>query len=201
MTTFAELETLVIGQTRRPEIPAVTKAAIRTATLRAHHTDFFPRDLVSGALTWEVNNSALFQDFQSVSNILVRMRSIKFIYGNDAVTSVPVEKLEYRDTDDIYDSDGVLRPSVYNLIGDTLRCYFQQPTGLATVFYYRNPLIADAQYSSWIADAYPDELAAWAAAIVFARTGYAEMAQEFQRNHITPFKEMLIASHLLGNVS
>ena len=45
MTTFAELESLVIEQTRRPEISSVTKAAIRTATLRAHHTDFFPRDL------------------------------------------------------------------------------------------------------------------------------------------------------------
>lgn len=201
MTTFAELEALVIEQTRRPEIPAVTKAAIRTATLRAHHTDFFPRDLVTGALTWTVNNAAMYHDFTNVSNILMRMRSIKFIDGNDAVTSVPVERLEFREIDDIYDSDGVLRPSVYNLIGDTLRCYFQQPTGLATAFYYQNPLVTEAQYSSWIADAYPDELAAWASAIVFARTGFAEMAQEFQKNHIVPFKEMLVASHLLGTVN
>ena len=56
-------------------------------------------------------------------------------------------------------------------------------------------------FSSWIADNYPDELAMWAAAIVFARTGFAEMAADFQRTHVQPFKELLIASHLLANVN
>ena len=46
MTTFAELEALVIAQTRRPEVTNITQAAIKSATLRAHHTDFFPRDLL-----------------------------------------------------------------------------------------------------------------------------------------------------------
>lgn len=201
MTTFAELEALVIEQTRRPEIPQVTKAAIRTATLRAHHTDFFPRDLTTGALTYVVNGQAIYHDFQNLSASLLRYRSVKFIEGNDTSTFVPVEKLEFRETDDVYDADGVRRTSIYNLIGDTLRCYFQKPTGLATAFYYQNPITSEIQYGSWIADTYPDELAAWAAAIVFARTGFAEMAQEFQRNHIVPFKEMLISSHLLGNVT
>jgi hypothetical protein len=41
----------------------------------------------------------------------------------------------------------------------------------------------------------------WAAAIVFARTGFAEMAADFQKTHIAPFKELLISSHLLGNVN
>lgn len=200
MTTFAELESLVVEQTRRPEIPAITKAAIRTATMRAHHTDFFPKDVAVGALTY-VPNSATYRDFPDLSSLLTRLRSVKTLQGLESATMAPVEAFEFRDVDDVYDADGNRRPSIYNIIGDTLRVYPQTQTGLLQVIYYQNPAIVEANYSSWIANTYPDELAAWASAIVFARTGFAEMAQEFQRNHIVPFKEMLVSSHLLGNVS
>ena len=200
MTTFAELESLVVAQTRRPEIPAVTQAAIRTATMRAHHTDFFPKDVAVGTITY-APNSAIFRDFPDVSSTLTRMRSVKSLQGLEAVSMAPVESFEYRDLDDVYDADSNRRPSIYNIIGDTLRIYPQTQTGLIQVYYYQNPSVTEGIYYSWIADMYPDELAAWAAAIVFARTGFAEMAQEFQRNHITPFKEMLISSHLLGNTN
>jgi hypothetical protein len=200
MTTFAELQALVEEQTRRPEIPAVTKAAIRTATLRAHHTDFFPKDVAVGTLTY-TPDIATFRDFTNISSSFSRLRTLKTVEGLDSVTMAPAEAFEYRELDDVYDADGTRRPSIYNVIGDTLRIYPQLQTGMLQIFYYQNPNTVDANYSSWIANTYPDELAAWAAAIVFARTGFAEMANEFQRNHIQPFKEMLVASHLLGNVN
>jgi hypothetical protein len=87
------------------------------------------------------------------------------------------------------------------MIGDTLRVYPVSATGRLATYYYRTPVTSESGYSSWIAALYPDELAMWAAAIVFARTGFAEMAQDFQRNHVQPFKEQLIASHLLANVN
>lgn len=201
MTTFAELEALVVAQTKRPDLTAVTQAAIRTATLRAHHVDFFPRDLAEGALTYAPSSTANFYQFTNLSSLLTRPRSVKFVQGIDNVTSVPVETFEYREIDDLYDSDGNRRPSVYTLVGDTLRIYPVLATGSATAFYYKNPNINGLEYSSWIADTYPDDLAMWSAAIVFARTGFAEMAADFQRTHVMPFREMLIDSHLLGNVN
>ena len=200
MTTFAELQALVEEQTRRPEIPSITKAAIRTATLRAHHTDFFPKDVAIGTLTY-VPNSAIFRDFTNISASFTRLRTLKTVQGLDSVAMTPVEMFEYREVDDAYDADGNRRPSIYNLIGDTLRVYPQLQTGLLQTTYYQNPNTSETALTSWIADTYPDELAAWAAAIVFARTGFAEMAQDFQRNHIAPFKEMLISSHLIGTVN
>lgn len=201
MTTFAELETLVIGQTRRPEIPAVTKAAIKSATLRAHHADFFPRDLNTTLLTYTPSSTAILYDFPSIHATLVRLRSLQFLQGIDAATSAPVENLEYRTADDLFDSDGNRRPHVYTLIGATLRIYPVQATGATNAFFFQNPDVTEAGYSSWIADTYPDELAMWASAIVFARTGFLDMANQYSENHIKPFKEMLIDSHLLGNVS
>jgi len=201
MTTFAEMEALVIAQTRRPEIPAITQAAIRSATLRAHHVDFFPRDQASAPVTYVVDSSANYYDLPNISSTLPRLRSLKFINGLDNASFRPVEKLEYRDTDDAYDNDGQLRRSCYTLIGDTLRVWPQLATGRLEAWYYQNPLTAGLTYNSWIADLYPDEVAQWAAGIVWARTGFAEMAQDTMRTHVGPFKEMLVASHLLGNVA
>lgn len=202
MTTLAEMEALVIAQTRRPEIPAVTQAAIRSATLRAHHTDFFPRDQAATSLLYEPGpNPVSYYDITNISSVLPRLRSLKFMKGLDYSTFIPVERLEYRDSDDTYDGDGVMRKSCYTLLGDTLRVYPMLVTGRLEVWYYQNPTVSGLTYSSWIADLYPDEVAMWAAGIVWARTGFAEMAQDTMRTHVGPFKEMLVASHLLGNVA
>jgi len=201
MTTFAELEALVIGQTARPEIPAITQAAIRTATLRAHHVDFFPRDLATSTLSYTPSTSAQFYDFANISTTLVRLRALQLLQSTDAVTTATTEELEYRELQDLYDSDNVRRTSMFTRIGDTLRVYPVSATGLLTIYYYQNPVTADIGYSSWIADDYPDELAVWAAAIVFARTGFAEMANDFQKTHVQSFKELLLASSLTVTVN
>lgn len=201
MTTFADLEALVVGQTRRPEVTAITQAAIRTATLRAHHTDFFSRDLATGTLLYTPSSAASFYDFADVSSTLARMRAFQLLQSVDTITSVPSENLGYRELEDLYDSDNVLRTSMYTMIGDTLRVYPVSATGKLNVYFYKNPVTTELNFSSWIANEYPDELAMWAAAIVFARTGFAEMANDFQRTHVAPFKELLISSHLLATVN
>ena len=201
MTTFVEMEALVIAQTRRPEIPAITQAAIRSATLRAHHVDFFPRDQANAPVLYTADSAASYYDIANISDTLPRLRSLKFLNGLEAASFRPVERLEYRDSDDTYDADGNLRKACYTLIGDTLRFWPMLATGRLEAWYYQNPLTAGLTYSSWIANLYPDEVAQWAAGIVWARTGFAEMAQDTMRTHVGPFKEMLVASHLLGNVA
>lgn len=199
-TTFAELQTLTVGLTRRPEIPAVTNLAIRTAVLRAHHTDFFPRDLVSAEHSYSLVPGSPYVDIVSLSGILPRLRSLNTVRGLDPNTQLEVEELDYRDVDDIYDSDGSQRPSIFNLIGDTLRIYPQWATGRLRISYFRNPDVSEATFNSWIADLYPDQIAEWAASIVYARTGFQEQAKNTQDNAVVPFKELLISSHLLGAV-
>lgn len=200
MTTFAELEALVVAQTRRPEIPAVTQAAIRSAVLRAHHTDFFPRDLASANLTYTPDN-VYFYDFPTYRSTLTRLRTIQLLQTADPTTGIPVEQLEYRELDDLYDADGALRPHVYTTLGDTLRVYPMIPSGLLAAYYYRNPVTQSTGFSSWIADEHPDEVAMWAAGIVWARTGFMEQADNTSKQHVMPFKELLLSSYLFGNVS
>ncbi len=197
MTTFAQMVQRTLEITRRPELTLATEMAVRTATLRAHHVDFFPRDLVETQLVYNRVPTAMFYDFQNVSTLLPRLRSIKEVYTLTA-EGFKTEELEYRDSDDNYDLDGSPRRFIYNLIGDTLRCFFDLPSGIAQIYYYRNPDVTAGTYNSWIADTYEDQLAIWAASIVFRRSGYAELAQDLHRNDVEEFKRQLVASHLLG---
>lgn len=202
MTTFAELETLVVDITKRPEIPQITKQAIRTATLRAHHVAFFPADLRNATVNYTVPGGQLpMVDIPDISTQLARQRGIRTIQGVDTVTLAPVERFSYREYDKLYDDCGQLEYGVYTLVGDTLRIVPQAPTGRLGIYFYQNPVMTEGQYKSWIADLYPDLLAQWAAGIVSARTGFTDIANDVQREHVAPFKELLIASHLLVEVS
>ena len=197
--TLTELQELVVSQTKRPDVPAITTAAIRSAILRAHHVDVFPRDLAFATILYEIVAGAIYYDIQNLSSILPRLRTLKFVEGQDSA-SRSVELLEYRDADDAYEvSTGRQRQSFYTLLGDTLRVYPALVTGKLVAYYYQNPAIQGDVVQSWIADTYPQEIAMWAAGIVFARTGYTEQAQLQQALHVQPFKELLVAYHLLGN--
>lgn len=200
MATILELRELTMELTKRPELTALTDSSIRTATLRAHHTDFFRRDLVVSNFTYALQDCCCHYDFANISTVLTRLRTLKNVYSITP-TGHQTEILDYRESDDLYDADGMLRPYIYTLIGDTLRVFPVNPTGAISVYFFRNPEVSGTNYSSWIADTYPDDLAGWAAAIVMARTGFLELANLYQEQYVKPLKQQLIASHLLGVVS
>ena len=160
MATLESVVAKAIEQHRRPELAAMTASAVRTATLRAHHTDFFPRDKAEHLLTYTPANSPVYS-VPNLSTVLTRMRAVKNLQGLDAVSNLPVEQFEYRELDDLYDLDGCMRTSVYSLVGDTLRFVPQLPTGAAMLYYFQNPALGEADsaapYASWIADMYEKE--------------------------------------------
>ena len=200
MTTFAELKDLTMVLTQRPELGTLTESAVRTAVLRAHHTDFFRRDLAMYQHQYTLSDSAAFYSFPDISVMLSRLRAVKKVYGCASDWTL-TEELEYRETDDLYDEDGNRRCFAYTIIGDTLQAYFSCPSGYMQFIYFQNPVTSTIGFNSWIADMYPDDVAGWAAAIVMARTGFLELANQYQKQYIEPLKEQLVATHLLGTVS
>ncbi len=200
MTTFAEMQTAVQALTKRPELTALTDLAIRTATLRAHQVDFFPRDQASFVFTYTVNPSEVFTDLTGIHTSIPLLRTPDFLQSEDTLTLQPSENLEYVGSfKDFWDHDNVRRTSVFTQIGSTLRCSFAGATGRARLFYWQNPDVSSAGYSSWIADLYKDELAYWAAGIVWARSGFQEIAQQAQLQ-VQGFKDLLVTSHLSSKV-
>lgn len=200
MATFADVYAKTVEFTKRPELVALTESCVRSATLKAHQVDFFIRDSAITPLTYTVDNSAVFVNIANISTQLPRLRSIELLQSIDLSSLLPTENLEYKEYGDFWDTDRVLRSSVFTQIGDTLRVRPAVQTGRFDVLYYQLPNVTSAAYSSWIADNHLEDVAMWAAASVWARTGFIEQARVAQGAHIDPFKADLVAAYLTGEV-
>jgi hypothetical protein len=169
----------------------MTKTAIRTATLRAHCTDFYHRDAFAGILDYTPVSGQSWADIADVYTSIPRLRGIKFVQCLNPANNAPTENLEYRDVDDTYDKYGQLRYGSYILRGTVLRVYPRLHTGRLDVHSFILPVVTEVGYSSWIANDFPEEIATWAAAVVLHRTGAAEQANVILRSQVAPFIEML----------
>jgi hypothetical protein len=192
------MQDLVYEKTKRPELIALTKSAIKMATLRAHHVDFFSRDETSQLLTFTVDSTLQFTDFATIYTTLPRLRTPNFMQAEDVTSPyMPTENLEFvSNYKNMWNQDNELQCSVFCLHGATLRVRFAVPTGRSRLYCFLNPDTTEATYSSWIADNHADELAFWAAGIVWMRSGFPELAQQVQSQQVIPFKELLVASYL-----
>lgn len=202
MTTFQDMRDEVIGLTKRPELVSVTDLAIRVATLRAHQVDFFPRDIGTLPLAYTVpTGNVQFVDIPTIYTSAPLLRTPDFLQGLDSTTLLPSENLEYvLSYKDFWDEYNELRGSVFTQMGDTLKVRFASATGVATLYYYKNPDVAELTYSSWIADMYKQDLAQWAAAIVWNRTGFQEVGQTTMTQQVIPFQSLLVESHLTRKI-
>jgi len=52
MATFAELVADVYIATNRPDLVTQTALAVKVATLKAHQTDFYPKDIFETGIQW-----------------------------------------------------------------------------------------------------------------------------------------------------
>lgn len=201
-TTFQDMRDAVIAKTKRPEQVALTDSAIRMATVRAHSVDFFPRDLASFVATYAVPSGVqTFVDITDIYTTAPLLRTPNYMIGEDASSFQPNEILEYiAEVKEFWDNDNQIRTSVFTQMGENLRVRFAGPTGRAAVYYYKLPDTSEATYSSWIANAHKDELAFWAAGIVWARSGFMEQARLTKEEHVNPFKDFLVTSYLSSKV-
>jgi len=201
MTTFTELYNLTVELTKRPELVAMTKLAVKTATKRAHCTDFFHRDGYATYLDYAVDNTVSWGDIPDIYASIPNLRGLKLVQCVSMSNNSPTEVLEYREADDVYDSGGVLRRSVYTLRGPGLRMYPIQRTGRVEIYGYQLPVTTEAGFQSWIANDYPEEVATWASSIIHHRVGNVEQANLLLRSQVQPFKELLIETYKLEHVN
>jgi hypothetical protein len=201
MTTFLEMQNKVDTLTKRPELTTLRDMAIRMATLRAHQVDFFPRDQANVPLVYTpMSGNEIYIDIPNIFDSVTQLRTPDFLQALDSTTLIPAETLEHVvDYKNFWDEWNCIRPSVFTLLGSTLRFRSLANTGRAQLYYYKNPVVTDVGYSSWIADLHPDELAVWAASIVWMRAGFQEIAQQ-SLAAIQMFKEMLVTSYLSSKV-
>lgn len=177
--TLTELQQEVYTITNRPDLVAETLAAVRSATLKSHQLDFFPKDIHETGISFPVASYLQQIEYRT---ILPRWRALKYLrkttsLGSDTGPFFTVLSIPEMTVDDY----GVNRNDVCYLAGAVIQVRSSTQFQYALLGCYLNPDITVSGYSSWVAMDHPFAIIYEAAATVFRMTGDMEQAGAFMR--------------------
>jgi hypothetical protein len=152
--TLTELITEVYNLTNRPELSTQTLSAVRAATLKMHHLDYFDRDLVENPI--DFGQVAYLQSFQ-YKQLFPRWRAIKYLRYLDITTSPPTpgEFFNVITPEEALDSYAVTRTNVLYLAGSSIQINALVQFQYGLMGCYLHPDITTGSFTSWIADEHP----------------------------------------------
>lgn len=184
---FSELVQEVYDLTGRPDLVAETEAAIRAATLRAHHTDFYSKDIYeTGA---KFSTPAYIQSLDYIS-LIGNFRAIKYLRKVDEATATPSTLIEVLKPEELFDAYGQERTDVCYVAGRVIE--IKSSTLLSTFILacYVDPIITKEGYSSWIADLYPFAIIYEACRIIYTAIGDSTKARGYREQVAMEFSQL-----------
>lgn len=180
MATFAELVQEVYTITNRPDLVNETALAVKAATLKMHHSDFYAKDLFETGIQWAT--PAYLQSLEY--RVLVpRFRQIKFLrkFYVDALGQRPGPFFTILTPDQIVDSYGLDKVNVAYTAGQMLEIKSDTQDSYMLFGCYLHPDVTVEKFNSWVALDHPYAIVFEAARVLFKQIGYDEQAASYEK--------------------
>ncbi len=194
MTAFTDRLDSIYTITNRPDLVADTKRMVKAATLKAHSSDFYPKDLFEVALAFEA--PAYLQEFEYRTHV-PRWRALKYLRKYDFANDSPLEFFEIVTPEQVLDSYKVQKENVLYLAGEVIKIRSYDMFDYAILSCYVHPDVTEDTYSSWVASEYPQVIDFEAASMIFKMIGHDEMASFYTRESAILLAEMKNSNILL----
>lgn len=170
---YTEIFAEVTSITNRPDRQAETALAIRSATLALHGIAMFVNDLATLDITAGLapnSNDVTIDQPTELPGLRGLSRVVRLDSQGQPLGLPNIEIVEASDVlDPIY---GTAKDNIAYKAGTSIRVLCSSGMTGLRVSYYKLPTVLPVeQYSSWIADAYPDGIITMAAAKVFKILG------------------------------
>lgn len=192
--TFDELVQEVYTLTNRPDRVGETQVAIRAATLRSHHLDFFYKDIQEQYLTFATSDYYQQIALTSIFNFRALSYMRKYYPGvvgdqtYQAGQVPPLQNIGYYPGNNlpdgreikiitptnVLDSYGMNKVDVAYIAGSTIQIKSGDQIQNILFGYYQNPDVTMQGYNSWIAREHPYAIVYDAASTIFKTIGYDE---------------------------
>lgn len=179
---YQEIFDTVLGITKRPDLGPETESAIRSAILKAHHSDFYYRDIVEVAI--EFDKARYVQTFDP-RQVVPRFRKAKYIrhwFGEgDGCYGPFLEPIQIEGSMDAY---GISKENVFYMAGQYLQIRARPAIEKVLFGCYVNPPIGGSGEeicTSWIAADFPYAIIYEAARQIFLITNFQEQSASMQR--------------------
>lgn len=176
MATFAELVSDVYTLTNRPDLVAETKLAVKAATLKAHQSDFYPKDLFETGITW--SDPAYIQSIDYRA-LIPRWRAFKYLrkYSN----GMPGDFIKMLTPEQVLDSYVYQKSDICYIAGEMLEIRSSTKDENLIIACYVNPITDENNFSSWIALDHPYAISYEAARSIFKQIGFDEQASSIRQ--------------------
>lgn len=168
---FTELCDEVKLLTRRPDLTERVESAVRAATLKAHHSDFYYKDIYEQSV--EFAAELYIQNFQP-TDIFPLFRKAKYIrlWSGDETTGYAGAFLKPIQIENALDGYNCIKTDVFYQAGQLLQIRGTCPILRVLFGAYLHPTITpSAAYCSWIADEMPFAIIYEAARVIFKSIG------------------------------
>jgi hypothetical protein len=176
MASFAELvaDTYII--TNRPDLVNETKLAVKAATLKAHQSDFYPKDLYEVGITWPTPDYIQSIEYRT---LIPRWRAFKYLrkYA-DGQPGAFISLLTPEMTLDRY---SINKDDICYLAGEMLEVRSSTQDAYMILSCYLNPILDENSYTSWIALDHPYAIVYEAARSIFKQIGWDEQAASIRQ--------------------
>lgn len=189
---FSELYSEVLNIVKRPDLTDRINSAIRAATLKVHHSDFYYKDLVEKPVQFD---EARFLQSFIPSSILPRYRKAKYIrFWRGDINGSPGKFFEPIQIENSMDSYDYIKTDVFYMAGQALQMRSSEACQRVLFGAYLHPLISPStEYQSWIADEYPYAIIYEAARTIFRSIGFQEQAAEYDRLGLEVLSEIKLS--------
>jgi hypothetical protein len=176
--TLNELIAEVYVLTNRPDLVAETASAIKAATLKAHKTDFYSKDIYETGISF--TESSYKQSLDYIT-LISNFRALKYLRKADNLTDDSGIFFTVLTPEETIDSYGINRTDVAYVAGRVLEVRSSTEFQYGYLGCYVLPIITAAGYSSWVADLSPFAIIYEACRVVFKSIGYDEQSNTFTR--------------------
>lgn len=166
--TFDELIEEVYLITNRRDLVNETKSAVKAATLKAHKSDFYSKDIFETGV--EFTSSDFRQSLDYIS-LLSNWRALKYFKRVEDENDDVGKLFDIITPEEILDSYGTNRTDIAYVAGRVLEIRASVEFSKALLGAYVLPIVREGAYLSWVAEQFPFAIIHEAARRIFRSIG------------------------------
>lgn len=173
MTSFASLVSDVMTITKRPDLVDETNLAVKAATLKAHQSDDWIKDLNEYSIAFLAADYYQSLDYKALIPLWRKPRWMRK-YDYTIPPGTPSDFFTYIPPEFVIDEYGANRENIFYVAGANIQIRSSTSFQYMLTAVYLNPDITSVGYNSWIANDHPFAIIYEAARSLFKQIGFDE---------------------------
>lgn len=189
--TFDELVEEVFILTNRRDLIADTNSAVKQATLKAHKTDFYSKDIFETGIQFPTLAFRQSLDYVSFAS---NFRTFKYMRRaedeNDDIGTF-IEIITIEETLDSYSNN---RTDIAYVAGRVLEIRASVEFQFGLFGFYVLPIVREGAYNSWVAEQFPFAIIYEAVRVIFRVIGNLEESNAVSQLVLEEYRELTISA-------